>query len=297
MIVPLAAKPDLCHDAITPNDMYTSQSCAWSGALLLFGGMGIVSWGRLLFHSQIGFADNGVKVLMRSLYTHLRVVWGLELPRWYPLLSHAIGWALPGLGLAVSIPVTGVSYQVGPLCLLNKTASYATFFGWYLTFSAIAGLLQLSTTTYCLWIYVRSFRETTSQQSNTEPTTETSVDEVMKKKVQDSQTVSGMYKKKHGWRRVKKVLMLQWRSIVLSMLVVASAIYFGAVYVVLSKTTQLQVTGANDAPAVLDWATCVVVNQGDKNACLDLAARFGVTEGGATAAFLLLAVSGSSKQS
>lgn len=46
MIVPLGTKPDMCFDAITPNDMYTSQSCAWSGALLLAGAMGIVSWGE-----------------------------------------------------------------------------------------------------------------------------------------------------------------------------------------------------------------------------------------------------------
>lgn len=68
--------------------------------------------------------------------------------------------------------------------------------------------------------------------------------------------------------------------------------YFGAAYVMFLKTAQQQAAGSNSAPQVLDWVFCLVINQGDKNQCLDLAAKLGVTEGTAVAAFILLAVSG-----
>lgn len=46
IIIPLAAKPDQCHDAITPNDMYSDRTCAFSGAFLLFGGFAAIMWGK-----------------------------------------------------------------------------------------------------------------------------------------------------------------------------------------------------------------------------------------------------------
>ena len=45
-IIPLGAKPEQCHDAITPNDMYSDFTCAFSGAFLLFGGFGGIMWGK-----------------------------------------------------------------------------------------------------------------------------------------------------------------------------------------------------------------------------------------------------------
>ena len=47
-VVPLAARPQQCHDAITPNDMYSDLTCAFSGAFLLFGGFAAIVWGRSL---------------------------------------------------------------------------------------------------------------------------------------------------------------------------------------------------------------------------------------------------------
>ena len=43
-IIPLAANPEQCHDAITPNDMYSDLTCAFSGAFLLFGGFAATTW-------------------------------------------------------------------------------------------------------------------------------------------------------------------------------------------------------------------------------------------------------------
>ena len=43
-LVPLGARPSLCHDAITPNDMKSDLACAWSGSLQVFGGFAAVMW-------------------------------------------------------------------------------------------------------------------------------------------------------------------------------------------------------------------------------------------------------------
>lgn len=43
-IIPLGTKPDICYNDITPNNMHTNMTCAWTGALLLAGAMGVVVW-------------------------------------------------------------------------------------------------------------------------------------------------------------------------------------------------------------------------------------------------------------
>lgn len=45
-IIPLGAQPEQCHDAITPNDMYSDLACAFSGASLILGGLAVIMWGR-----------------------------------------------------------------------------------------------------------------------------------------------------------------------------------------------------------------------------------------------------------
>lgn len=43
-IIPLGAKPQQCYNDITPNDMYSNLSCAFSGSFLLFGGWLVIMW-------------------------------------------------------------------------------------------------------------------------------------------------------------------------------------------------------------------------------------------------------------
>lgn len=46
-IIPLGVKPDQCYNQITPNDMHSSLSCAFTGSLLLLGGWMVVVWSML----------------------------------------------------------------------------------------------------------------------------------------------------------------------------------------------------------------------------------------------------------
>lgn len=51
-IIPFGAEPEQCYDEITPNDMYTSLECAWSGAFIIAGGLSIVVWSEFCLSDQ-----------------------------------------------------------------------------------------------------------------------------------------------------------------------------------------------------------------------------------------------------
>ena len=43
-IIPLGTDPDFCYNAITPNNLHTDLSCAFTGVLVEAGAMGAVVW-------------------------------------------------------------------------------------------------------------------------------------------------------------------------------------------------------------------------------------------------------------
>jgi hypothetical protein len=45
-VVPLGVKPNQCFDQITPNDMYTNMTCAFSGAFIVGGGLVVSVWSK-----------------------------------------------------------------------------------------------------------------------------------------------------------------------------------------------------------------------------------------------------------
>lgn len=51
-IVPLGTKPDFCYNDITPNDLHTDLSCAFTGVLIEAGAMGAVVWSELFYVMQ-----------------------------------------------------------------------------------------------------------------------------------------------------------------------------------------------------------------------------------------------------
>jgi len=55
-IIPLGTKPDECFNEITPDNMHTDMSCAWTGALFSLGFMGAVVWSESSFHPSVSCA-------------------------------------------------------------------------------------------------------------------------------------------------------------------------------------------------------------------------------------------------
>ncbi|KAK5715129.1 hypothetical protein LTR15_010545 [Elasticomyces elasticus] len=275
-IIPLGAKPDVCHDAITPNDLHSVMTCGWSGALLEAGAMAGATW-----------------ILLRSVWTYLRVCADVRHSASLFWIAQALGWGLPAILLAISLPITGVSYQVGTTCFPNQNSAFVTWFGWLLAFACLAALIQFITTGFCLWLYLRHYFQASSSGGDSADSNELelNVAALMPDADQKPRRASVWIGKKLAWRRVRKVLYMQWRSIVLSLFVVTEIIYFGVVFV-----AQTRAARAASSPAKSDkieaWAACLVLSGGDKEECLPYYSALGLSEGVVLATFFMSALIG-----
>lgn len=227
---------------------------------------------------------------MRSLWTNLRVCWDVKHSTTIMWIAHIIGWGLPALFLAISLPITGVSYQLGSTCLPNPQGAIATWFGWLIAFGCLAAILQFATTGFCLAVYARSF----FVHGDSAPSTaQTSASEASATPLAPRSTRSTggavVFGKRLAWRRVRKVMYLQWRSIVLSVMVAVVIVYFGVVYVALTHR-QKQDAMPQHTRRVEAWSTCLVLSSGDKNQCLYLAKALGIEESTVVASMFMASV-------
>ncbi|KAF4555827.1 Hypothetical protein D9617_2g057910 [Elsinoe fawcettii] len=262
-IVPHAADSDECANAITPNDMYSSTSCAFSGAFILAGGLTAVMW-----------------IFVRALSMHLQICWDISPGRRFFYWTQLLGWAIPAAIFTAAITATGVSFRFGPgACHINHDHSMADFWGWLLAIAGIAIFVQLATMFYCFHVYLRNIwadEETDTQgtESQHAPTYNSS---------QRAQTARAIY------NRLKRVLWLQWRGLALVTSMLIDVIFFAVVFVLLdSSTTENQANAQRAAP----WLACLVQNPTDAGKCFALGQKWLVNQDTISAVILLLSVIG-----
>jgi hypothetical protein len=257
-IIPLGTKPQQCFNQVTPNDMQSSGSCAISGALILFGGLAVVVW-----------------VFCRALALHLQICWEIALGdrSFYAML--AFGWLVPVAILAATLSVTGVSFRFGNVCHINHKDALQDYWGPLLAFAALALVLQFITIGYCVQVYIKSLFDDkqTTQSSSQAPTYNSSV-----------RTMSA----RQTYRRVKRMVELQWRGACIVIVIIAEVVFFSVVFVSMDNSTQV-----NDSliQKATPWLTCLVLSQGDKNKCLPLARPLVKSEGVVLAVLIVLGVS------
>lgn len=92
---------------------------------------------------------------------------------------------------------------------------------------------------------------------------------------------------RQAYRRVRRVVALQWRGIAIVLIIIADAIF--SVVFVFQDHIVLSVT--RDPQVAKDWVVCMIGAAGDKNECLDQAKSMVVNEATVSAVLLLLAVS------
>ncbi|KAK5126446.1 hypothetical protein LTR85_010682 [Meristemomyces frigidus] len=272
-IIPLGTKPELCHNEITPNNMYTDVGCAWTGALLLAGAMGAVVW-----------------ILLRSIWTALRIIFDFKRTDIFKWVSLALGVGLPALFLAVEMPVTGVSYRLGNVCIPNGQAAFVTWFVWLLAFAASSAIILIGTIIYCLWKFALS--ALAGGYMSTHRSTK-SVDSAVSGEAEPGQQPSRRAirrRKRVEWARIERVLYLQWRTILLAFIVVNETIFFALVFV--QQTGAAQAAAQGITPPDQIWAACLIGNQGDKNACLNESSGLGLSEPRVIATLLLASLLG-----
>lgn len=167
--------------------------------------------------------------------------------------------------------------------------SIVTWFGWLIAFGCLAAMIQFVTTGFCVAVYARqllrkntnepSTSDTTASGTATSPTTPSS-----------NQPSSQFGTKRLAWRRVHKVLLMQWRSIALSVLIIIECLYFGTVYVAQTRAGR-EAGKPEHVPQIQAWITCLVMSTGDKAKCLHLAAPLGINENTVVASLFIISVS------
>ncbi|KAI9720449.1 MAG: hypothetical protein M1812_002955 [Candelaria pacifica] len=239
--------------------MYSNTTCALSGAFLLAGGWAVVMW-----------------IFMRSLSLHLQICWQMVpgVKFFYGALT--AGWGIPAIMLAIALSITGVSYRFGDTCHINHTNSLQDFWGPLLAFAAAATVIQLATFGYCIQVYLRSLLDDS-------PTTDNS--SALPSYSGSLRTVSAA----QAYRRVRRVVHLQWRGIAIAILIIVNVAFFAIVFVYMDNTTQWD---PKDIAKAQPWILCLMENGGDKNKCLDLAAHLVVSEATVMAVLIMLSMNG-----
>ncbi|KAL8905531.1 MAG: hypothetical protein Q9171_006627 [Xanthocarpia ochracea] len=258
-IIPLGARPEQCHDAITPNDMFSDLTCAFSGACLLVGGFAAISWGFL-----------------RSLSIHLQICWQVVPgPKifWGSLFA---GWGIPILFGSVALARTGVSYRFGDTCHINHDKALQDYWGPLLAFAAVSTILQFATLGYCIRVYIRALFQDDgkSEDSTGLPSYNGSV-----------RTVTA----KQAYRRVQKAVAVQWRGIIVVVIIIVNVIFLAVVFISMDNTEQAVMQNFGKATP---WLTCLVINGGDKNMCLDKVKGLAAPEPTVMAVLILMSLNG-----
>ena len=190
---------------------------------------------------------------------------------WGALLA---GWGIPAISLALVTSLTGVSYRFGDTCHINHEKSLQTLWGPLLAFAGASVIMQSITLVYCIRVYIRSLLnpDETSQTSSDLPSFNGSV-----------RTVTA----RAAYKRVSKVIALQWRGIVLVLIIITNVVFFSVVFVKMDNAAAAEI---QDKSSSMPWLFCLALNQGNKIPCLDKTHTLVMNEATVIAVLFLLSV-------
>lgn len=256
-VIPLAGNPEQCYDSITPNDMQTSSVCAASGTFIVIGGWAGVLW-----------------IFLRSLSLHLQICWQVVVGRNFMWFSHAVGWGLPILGIILALTLSGVSFRFGATCHINHENSLADLWIPLLVFAGLTIIIQFATFGYCIKVYLASLADNNATTENSAglPSYTNSI-----------RTMTP----RQAYRRVRRVIQLQWRGIAIVLIIITDVVFFAIVFVFQDNTIEKVKTTPGTA---MPWIRCLLANGGDKNGCLDKTGSLVVNMPTIGAVLVLLAV-------
>jgi hypothetical protein len=158
-------------------------------------------------------------------------------------------------------------------CHINHQNSLADFWIPLLVFAGSTVIIQFATLAYCIKVYLASLVDNNNTtQSSGLPSYTSSV-----------RTLTP----RQAYRRVRRVIELQWRGVAVVALIIADVIFFSVVFVFMDNS---EATATNNATRLRPWVTCLVTHPQDKNKCLDLANPLTVNEATVMAVLMLLSV-------
>lgn len=184
------------------------------------------------------------------------------------------GIGVPVVFVGTSTALTGVSYRFGSTCLLNHENAVQDYWGPLLAFAALSTIIQFTTFGYCIKVYIKSLLDdsVTSDNLSGLPSYNSSF-----------RTVTA----KQAFRRIKKVVALQWRGILIVLIIIANVVFLCIVFVTMDNTVQ---AARKDFRKAQSWLLCLVITGGDKHKCLDKVGNLVKNESTVMAALILLSV-------
>lgn len=236
--------------------MTTNTTCAASGFFIILGGWAGVMW-----------------VFLRALSLHLQICWQLVVGRNFMWFSQAVGWGVPAIGVVVAFILSGVSFRFGASCHINHKNSLADLWIPLLVFSGLTILIQFSTFGYCIKVYLASLADNSASTEGSGMPSYTNSIRTMTPK--------------QAYRRVRRVISLQWRGIASVLVITTDVIFFSIVFVFQDNTVQNVKT---DKELTIPWIQCLAENHGDKEPCLDEASHLVINMATSGAVLFLLAV-------
>lgn len=259
-IIPLGTNPEQCYNQITPKDMHDDLSCAFTGAMLLFGGWVVVVW-----------------TFIRAVAFHLQVCWEIFIGKKFMWGAFICGWGIPIIGTTVMLILTGVSFRFGDTCHINIKYGTQDYWAPVTAFAAAALVLHLASMGYCTHVYLRSVfsNDTTTNSSGLPSSTHTS----------SARTVTT----RQAYRRIRRIIQLQWRGAALILVIIGNVIFFAVVFIDLDK--QLAVTPENMKKA-MPWLMCLISSEGDKQKCAKEIEKIGPNQATLLALLILLSLVG-----
>jgi hypothetical protein len=264
-VIPAGSDPPLCFDDITPHDMRSSLSCAWTGTLVALGGLGSVVW-----------------VFLRSLWLHIRIFWDRDPGAAFKYLSLLAGMVVPLSLLTALLAATGFSYRMGQTCLPNHEHAIVSFWVWLVGFAIAGFVLQAVTTGYCVFVYFRSLRRQQQQERLSSP----------RRSQATTTTTTTTATAAQSWKNVKRLFLLQWRNILVSVFVIVGSISFFIVFWSQDAKLGRIFNDPDDLTPVKIWITCLTLSSGDKDSCRKYVGDFTVPRGTVLASLILASLVG-----
>ncbi|EON99686.1 putative g-protein coupled receptor protein [Phaeoacremonium minimum UCRPA7] len=238
--------------------MKSSSVCAASGTLLLLGGWSGIMW-----------------VFLRSLSLHLQICWQVVVGRRFMWASQFAGWGIPIIGIILALTLSGVSFRFGSTCHINHKNSLADLWIPLLVFAGFTIIIQFATFGYCIKVYLASLADNSASTEGSNLPSYTNSIRTMTPR--------------QAYRRVRRVIQLQWRGIAIVLIIVADVIFFSVIFVFQDNTVEAV---KKDPTKAEDWIVCLVQALGDKTKCLDKASSLVVNQATVGAVLLLLAING-----
>ncbi|GAO18772.1 hypothetical protein UVI_02052620 [Ustilaginoidea virens] len=205
----------------------------------------------------------------------ISICWQVLVGRSFMFFAHAAGWGIPLIDLCLSLVFSGVSFRFGPTCHINHKNSLAVFWIPLSIFAGATVIITFATFGYCVKVYILSLKDTSaSTEASSLPTYTNSL-----------RTVTP----RQAYRRVKRVIALQWRGIAIVLIIICDVIFFTFIFVFQDNLVQAV---KSDPKLTEKWVMCLIGSAGDKNACLEYVGHVVVNEATVSSVLFLLALNG-----